>query len=205
MKKTLFIVMTIALVLILSGCASSYKPINPMALNFDTKQESENIEFKYSYNVLQQAGNKKYTKKEVLNNIKIVGVKITNKTDKEISVSDDLEFYAGEKVINLVAPEKYVKTLNQSVGAHFFYLLLTPLKLVSSGSNGKVSELPIGFALGPGLTLINAATAGSANKGLSEELTTNNILGKTIAAGEELHGLIAIRDIGFQPLSVKLK
>ena len=48
---------------ILCGCASSYKSINPSSRSLNTKLEDENFVFEYSYDILENAGNKRYSKK----------------------------------------------------------------------------------------------------------------------------------------------
>ncbi|MCD4818325.1 MAG: hypothetical protein K8S23_06505 [Candidatus Cloacimonetes bacterium] len=51
-------------IIMMWGCATSYKPINPESIYLNSKQKGENLDFDYSYDVLQKSGNKKYSKKE---------------------------------------------------------------------------------------------------------------------------------------------
>ena len=205
MKIKLKNVLLILSVVLFWGCATSYKPINP-SHNLSTRMEDEDVIFKYSYDVLQNAGNKKYSRKETNNHIKIIAVSIKNKTEKVIDVSENVDFYAGDKKVSILSPEEYSHSLKQSTISYLFYLLLTPLKLIIANGN-NVSDpdiIPIGYVLGPGITLLNVISSSSANKKFDEELIENNILGKTIEPGEILNGLIAIRGISYEPLSVKI-
>ena len=191
-------------VLMLLGCASAYKPINH-SQNLNTKLEDENLVFKYSYDVLRNAGNKKYSKKETNNHIKVIAVSIKNKTNKEILVSENIDFYAGNMKVSILSPNEYSHSLKQNTVSYLFYLLLTPLKLIIASTNNDPDVIPIGYVLGPGITLLNIISSSSANAKFDDELTKNNILGKIIEPGEVLNGLIAIRGIGYEPLSIQLR
>lgn len=203
MKIKVKSVLLILSVVLFWGCATSYKPINP-SNNLSTRIEDEDVIFKYSYDVLQNAGNKKYSKKETMNHIKLIAVSIKNKTEKVIVVSENVDFYAGNNKVSIISPEEYSHSLKQSTLSYLFYLLLTPLKLITVNQNNDANIIPIGYVLGPGITLLNMVSSSSANKKFDKELIENNILGKTIEPGDILNGLIAIRGIGYEPLSIKL-
>ena len=187
------------------GCASSYKPINPSNLNLQTKIEKEELSFSYQYDVLQRKGNKKYSKKEQRNNFKLIAVKIQNKTNKSISVSEDIGFYVNNQEVSLIDPIQITQNMSQSTASYLLYLLLTPLKLISANSDGSENVVSIGYGIGPGLSVLNMIKSSSANSAFKKELTANNIIGKLIPSGETLSGIIAIRDIGYEPISVKIK
>ena len=143
--KSLLLILSVVLYW---GCATSYKPINP-SHNLNTSVEDENVIFKYSYDVMQNAGNKKYSKKETNNHIKIIAVSIKNKTEKGIVVSENVDFYAGNKKVSILNPNEYSHSLKQSTLSYFFYLLLTPLKLfIASGNTDSDPDIiPIGYGL----------------------------------------------------------
>lgn len=187
------------------GCASSYKPINPSNLYLQTKIEDEDLSFSYEYDVLESMGNKRYSKKELRSNLKIIAVKIQNKTNKNISVSDDIGFYVNNIEVRLLEPDQITPSLSQNTVSYLLYLLLTPLKLITTESDGSTNVFPLGYGLGPGLTLLNIVRSSSSNAAFKKEITDNNIIGKSILSGETLSGIIAIRDIGYAPLSIKIK
>jgi hypothetical protein len=204
MKIKVWNLLIIGCLVIFCGCATSYKSINPSSRNLSTKLEDENFVFKYSYDILEEAGNKRYSKKETKNSIKLIAVSITNKTEDEIKVPENIDFYAGAYKVKLLEPNEYSHLLKQNTISYLLYLLLTPLQLRTGDPYNDPQIIPIGFVLGPGITLLNTLTSSSANSKIEKELIETNILGKIIQPGETLCGLICVRSIGYEPLSIKL-
>ena len=66
------------------------------------------------------------------------------------------------------------------------------------------NRIPIGLALGPGITIGNMAVAGTANKRFMEELKTYNLIGHQLQPGETAYGLIGVQDFTFNALSAKI-
>ncbi|WP_240905194.1 hypothetical protein [Flagellimonas oceani] len=154
---------------------------------------------------------KKYEKKEEKNGVKLVAVKITNNSDRDIMFGKDvaLEYENGNGVY-IMENEKVFKTLKQSPASYLWYLLLTPLNLYTSkpGPNGlpvETSSTPIGLVLGPGIAGGNMIVAGSANKKLKTELLEYNISGTVIKKGETKYGLIGIRTDTYDALKLKIQ
>jgi hypothetical protein len=46
--------------------------------------------------------------------------------------------------------------------------------------------------------------AGGANQNFLKELNTFNLINKTIKPGETVYGIIGIRDIGYNPINIKV-
>lgn len=57
MKKSKLNFLTFTLVILLSGCAATYKPINPPALNYNSHDTQDGIALAYKYDVLREKGN----------------------------------------------------------------------------------------------------------------------------------------------------
>ncbi|MEN8250083.1 MAG: hypothetical protein ABFS32_14215 [Bacteroidota bacterium] len=203
MKKTISRAMIITYALFMVGCASTYKPINPHYLNYNSVDEHDGIVMSYKYDVLREKGNNKYAKKEELKGVKLIAVKITNNTNSAITVGKDMLLFAGQNQIFPMEPTAIKNSIKQIVPAYLPYMLLSFLNLYVT-KNGSTETYPIGLALGPGITIGNMATAGSANTKLLAELNANNILDKDIQSGETISGIIGVRDIGFNPLTFKL-
>jgi hypothetical protein len=194
----------LAFIVLFGSCATTYKPVYPSRVNYTTNNLEGGIAFSYKYDVLRENGNKKYAKKEVSKGLKIVAVRISNFTDRTINVSNDLTFYLGNTPIIPVDPLLAKNTLRQIVPSYLPYLLLTLLRLdVTAGSS--FNSYPIGLVLGPGLTIGNMAVAASANKNFQTELNDQSLFNKDIPKGETVYGLIGIRDVGYSPISLKLK
>lgn len=84
------------------------------------------------------------------------------------------------------------------------YLLLTPTKLTTI-NNGEMNEYNIGYGLGPGLTLLNMAIAGSANSSFLYEMDTYDLYNLIIPDGETAYGLIGLSNYSFSPLTMEIK
>jgi len=190
-------------IIILSGCATAYHPINPPSLrNYDSHSSQDNIEFSYKYDVLRENGNRKYAKKEDLTDIKLIAIKITNNTDSIINLSKNISFYSNQDIIIPINPSVITHSIKQGVPGYLFYLLLSFVNLqVRNGYN--VSIYPIGLIIGPATTLINMLTASGANKKMSDELYKYNILNKDIKKGETVYGLIGFQNLGYKSISIK--
>jgi hypothetical protein len=204
MKRIFPLLIVISAIVFLSGCAASYKPINPPTVNYTAHDLQDGIGFSYKYDVLREKQNNKYAKKETAKGVKVVAIKVTNHTDKTIVINRDLDFYLGNNQTTPMEPLVVKTSLKQGVAGHLGYLLLTFLKLWVN-KNGEVTVYPIGYVLGPGLAIGNMAVAGTANNMFYTELNENNILFREIPAGQTVYGLIGIHDSGYNPLSVKLK
>lgn len=192
-------------VLILGSCASSYHSIQPRNLYYAGTTNYDGVDFAYQYDVLSQAGNRKYAKKEEKKGMQVVAVKLTNNTGRSLSFRDDISIYAGDVPANLIAPEIITQQVKQSVPIYSLYLLLSFVKFYTHDAYGQItSTTPIGLFIGPPIAAINMITAGSANNNFKTELVSNNLLNRTIADGETVYGLISIPKNGYRPLSLKV-
>ena len=132
---------------------SSYKMIQPKLINYVFSNENSNVELQYRYELLH----KKYIKKELKKGIKLVAIKITNNSNKDLIFGKDIVLtYENDSEIYLVENKQVYKLLKQSPLSYLWYLLLTPTNLFttetnSSGIEETTSSTPIGLLLGPGL------------------------------------------------------
>lgn len=208
MKKSISKLLILTSLIILSGCAASYRPINPPAINYNAHDLQDGIGFSYRYDVLREKGNRKYANKEHRKGVKLIAVKITNNTDSLIVVARDLTFYSGEYPVVPMEPMVIKETIKQIVPAYLPYLLFTFVNLTITKTTyygSDVSVIPIGLGLGPGITLANMAISGSSNQNMLRELYEYNVLNSMIPPGETIYGIIGVHDFGYSPMSVKLK
>ena len=77
-----------------SGCASSYQMINPPGLTYLSNSSDKSVSLDYKYNLLP----KKYAKKEVKNNIRLVAVKITNNSGRDLVFAKDIKLTYGKEI-----------------------------------------------------------------------------------------------------------
>ncbi len=186
----------------LTSCASGYKMIEPRTIKYVSTSETENVKLEYKYDLLD----KKYAKKEEKKGIKLVAIKITNNSDKDIMYGRDTKLtYENGSEIYEMENDKIYKTLKQSPASYLWYLLLTPLNLYTTGSRGQTSSTPIGLVVGPGLAGGNMIAAGSANKKFKTEMLEYNINGTLIKKGETKYGLIGIKSDSFDTLKLKIE
>ncbi len=186
----------------LTSCASGYKMIAPKTINYVSTNETEKVTLEYKYDVLD----KKYAKKELKRGVKLVSVKITNNSEKDIMFGRDAKLtYENGDEIFIMENDRVFKTLKQSSASYLFYLLLTPLNFETTSSSGNTSSTPIGLAIGPGLAGGNMIAAGSANNKFKTELLEYNINGTLIKKGETAYGLIGIKSDSFDSLKLKIE
>jgi len=209
MRKMIKISSLLVFAMLLNSCASGYKKINPETINYASKSIESNILLEYKYDLLE----KKYKKKETANNIKLIAVKITNNTKKEIVLGRDFKLsYENGNEVSLIETEKLFITIKQSPASYLWYLLLTPLQFYSgttTTSNGYYTEtkpantFPIGLIVGPGLAGGNMIAASSANKNFKNELMQFDLNGKTIKKGETVYGLIGSNSNSYDSIKIK--
>lgn len=190
-----------------TSCASGYKMIEPETINYISTNESDNVKLEYKYDLLH----KKYAKKEEKKGVKLVAVKITNNSGKDVMFGRDAKLtYENGTEVYVMENEKAFKTLKQSPASYLWYLLLTPVNLYTTDTNSngfqeETSSTPIGLILGPGLAGGNMIAASSANKKFKEELLEYNVNGTIIKNGETKYGLIGIEADSFDALKLKIK
>lgn len=201
--KSLILVVSIS---ILTGCASTYKIITPNSLDYISKNVNKEVLLEYKYELLS----KKYKKKEESKGVRLVAVKITNNSNKDLVFGKDVKLiYDDGSAPYIMEIETIFSTLKQSPSSYLWYLLLTPLKLTQieyeTDIGRTVNDTPIGFALGPVAALANMTIASSANNKFKTNLLAYNINGNTIKSGETMYGLIGIRSDDYNSIKVKVE
>ena len=93
-----------------TSCASGYKMIEPETINYISTNESDNVKLEYKYDLLH----KKYAKKEEKKGVKLVAVKITNNSGKDVMFGRDAKLtYENGTEVYVMENEKAFKTLKQ--------------------------------------------------------------------------------------------
>jgi hypothetical protein len=190
----------------MNSCASSYKMINPNNLNYNSTDLDNGVSLSYKYDLLKK---KKYSKKETKRGVKLVAIKITNNSDKDLVFGQDISLtYENGNGINIMDSDKVFKSLKQGTLGYLLYLLLTPAQLTKTETTNGIttteSLFPIGLILGPGLAGGNMLAASSANTKFKNELLNNDLNGMTIKKGETKSGLIGIRTDNYDVIKIKV-
>lgn len=205
MIKFLKISVLLLSVLFLNSCASGYKKIQPKTINFASRSENNSVVLEYKYDLLD----KKYKKKELINGLKVIAVKVTNNSANDLVFGKDIRLtYENGNELNVLETNVVYKTIKQSPASYLWYLLLSPMQFqtMTTNSNGQQqtsSSTPIGLVIGPGLAGGNMIAASSANKNFQSDLTENDIIGKVIKKGETVYGIIGIRSNNYDSIKVK--
>lgn len=185
----------------LTSCATSYKIIEPETINYVSSNENNGVKLEYKYDLL----NKKNTNKEVNKGVKLVAIKLTNNSNQDLMFGREIKLtYENGNEIFIMENDKVFRTLKQKPAFHLFYLLATPVNYYFKNSNGTVSSIPIGYALGPLLAGVNLVKASLANKKFKKEMMESNMNGELIKKGETKYGLIGIKTDTFDSLKLKI-
>jgi hypothetical protein len=192
----------LVLILTASGCASVYKPIDPPRMEYITEKSTSDIDFWYRYEALAYRGNNKYVKREKKYGYNVIAVKVVNKTNQPINFARDLELSTARGPIYPAENETTAKTIKQGVAIYLLYGLLTYSE--SKCTNGDCETTTI-IPFGLGIAAGNMIVASTANTSIKKEFNDYSLYTKTIAPGETAYGIVCLRDIGYQPLSLKLK
>ncbi|MCM4159805.1 hypothetical protein FHG64_15765 [Antarcticibacterium flavum] len=195
-----------SIVILMTSCATRYKAIEPEQLMYNSINMEGDVSLEYKYDVLR----KKYSKKEQKKDVRLVAVKITNRSNRDMIFGDDLRLtYANDNAISLMERDKIFSSLKQKPATHLFYLLLTPLTFSTTTTNSQgitqtSSAFPAGLIVGPGLAGANLITASSANKKFKEDLLVYDMRGKTIPAGKTVYGLVGVKAGNYDALKINV-
>tara|TARA_B110001454_G_scaffold218908_1_gene248519 strand:- start:3161 stop:3781 length:621 start_codon:yes stop_codon:yes gene_type:complete len=200
------IILLISFIVAFTSCASSYKTINPSNIDYRSKSTDKSVELEYKYELLS----KKYNKKELKKGIRLVAVKITNNSNRDLIFGKDIKLvYDDGTSPYIMENEKVYSSLKQSTASYLFYLLLAPVRIYhNTTQNGyqtvSNSSFPVGLFLGPALAGGNMTVSSSANSKFEKDLLIYNINGKTVKAGESISGLIGVRSDDYISMNIKV-
>jgi hypothetical protein len=164
-----------------------------------SSDKSVNVDYKY--NLLTG----RYAKRETKGNIRLIAVKIANNSGRDLHFGKDIKLtYANGSDVILVDNAQIFDATKQHPAIYLLYMLLTPAKFTTTSNTTQTSSVPIGYALGPGITAGNMIVASSANGKYKEELLKYDIAGAVIKNGTTVYGLIGISSTSFEGIKVKV-
>lgn len=198
MKRTLLAAVLGALCF---GCASTYKPIFPDDVSFSATTQDGGLKMQYKYDVLADAGNRKYAKKEDRRRVRIVAVNVQNNTGRAITLGRDAELYSGKMQLFPLTGPDVKQELRQVKGLYMIWSIVWVVLSKCDDGDCSTIPLPVGLVIG----LANMGTAGKANNDLLYDFNRHNITDKTIPPGESVTGLIAVRGFSGQEIRLRLK
>jgi hypothetical protein len=189
---------------ILASCARSFHTLNPTMYYFDnTKPLTEEINVSYLYDIQNISRNKPYARKERKKYIKLVALKIDNNSDKELILTRDnfaIKTSSGRD-IEIISNEQYNKAIRQYSGTYALFYGLSGFGYEWGEVNGEeYSTLSYNFLpliIGVG----NAFFAEASNNNQKQNMNNLQIYGKSLKPHSSMHGLIAIKDMGYPELN----
>lgn len=202
MRTLLSKLILLSVLILLSGCAAYYKPINPPGLEYTTHDIQDGVSLSYKYDVLRETGNRKYANKEQMSDVKVIAVRLTNNSDTVLNVGKDLFFYAKGNQLYLMEPYEIKTYLKQHAAGYIAYITIPIANLALTDGYTK-GAFPITALFGSVLAIANTALAGSSNKEFMNELSKYSMLNRCILPGETVYGLIGVYDSFYIPISVK--
>jgi len=205
MNKILLILLC---TLLLSGCASFYRPIHPEQVSYTKSSIDSDVEFQHKFNVLKTRGNRKYARKARKRNIKIVAVKITNGSEKNIDFSSDVQLYMGEREIYPIDLYQVSSKLKQKIWWYLFYGLISWNPSAASANtspSGTTTTTGPSIPIGLGIAGGNMLVAFKANKDFESELKKYNLINTVIQPGETKIGIIAFEGISQRDIQIQIK
>jgi hypothetical protein len=103
--------------------------IEPKSINYLSTNETDNVKLEYKYDLLD----KKYAKKEVNKGIKLVSIKLTNNSGRDLMFGKDVKLtHENDTEVYVMENERVFTTLKQSPASYLWYLLLSPVNLYTT-------------------------------------------------------------------------
>jgi len=175
--------------------------IAPKSINYISTNETNKVKLEYKCDLLGE----KYAKKELKKGVKLVAIKITNNSEKDLMFGRDAKLtYENGTEIFVMENEGVFTSLKQSTASYLWYLLLTPMNLYKSENGQQTSSTPLGLVAAPSLASLNMITVDTANQKFKTEMLEYNINGTLIKIGETKYGLIGIKADSFDSLKLKI-
>ena len=170
-----------------SGCASGYRLIEPARMDFNHATDTLNLSegqmlVGWKYNVLKEAGNKKYARNEKHFEVSLLAMSITNWSPDTLFFPGNFTIWTGD---DLVIP-LYVDEAQDALRQTFVE------ENAEIGSGDFFADLTY--------FLFNASIQGKANKRFQKELSEYYLLDSYVPPGGAVAGLIALPVLKGTPL-----
>lgn len=196
--------MSLFLTLLMSaGCASLYRPVNPISFPYTNAQDTDSLKISYLFDVQKITQNKRYAAKETKHGMKAVAIKIENLSQTPVQITQESLIISSQGArVSILSPEEYAKKVKQRVGAHLLHALYGPWALSwSEDAKGETDVdfiyIPVGAIIGIG----NAIRADKANKTNAMTLQMHAIWGKEVGPHQTLYGLVPVKTTGSDTLN----
>lgn len=193
MKDCSYLIPALLATLLGAGCAAHYHYIEPANVRFEETAATlagDQIEVAYRYDVLREAGNRRYARKERQSGIALLALRIQNHGPDTLFLPDDFLVTTGPETLYLLPLEEAAETLSQTTAEE-------------AGSGAVEVEVPSGLAVTR--DIFNAFTQVKANIRLAKEMEEHYLLPGALPPGCTVTGLLALPVASGAPLKFSVK
>lgn len=162
------------------SCAVSYKPLCPEEFVYYNKLVSDSIEVGYNTKILNSSDNIYAQRKAKKKNVNFIGLRVENKSDKTINLSEDFVFLATDSIIIPLSVDESYNYLKQKPAIYYLSLLSVSLSVGSGGAGAVVFINPLSLVY----AVPNSIIAGIANKNMKEEFYSYDYYKTVVLPGE---------------------
>jgi hypothetical protein len=189
-----------SILLLISGCASSYKQINLQLHNFSKPTIIiDSVYAGYLTNLHGISDNGWYAKKERNHRMIALGVKIENRSDVSFVMEREyVNVYAGNERKVILNTDQYIKKIHQRPFMHLLHFLYPPP--LSDGTGGVII-LPVGAVVGS----INFVKAQRANRAHAAQIEKIQVWDKMVPAHGTLYGVILVRGTKYEDYAIRFE
>jgi hypothetical protein len=182
----------LTLIAVLTGCASSYKPVAFDSLDYTGMQSAGALDIAYRYEA--QPGY--YGEKARKRGYDVIAVRVTNTLDEPVTLNaSTLRIQAAGAPVSPLPPEVVADNIEQPVWSYLLWNLAN--LTIYDGEGEFVAFIPVGL----GISIINMVRSSSANSRVEETFEEQALMGRTIAPGATVDGLLFLSTTGFAPLT----
>ncbi len=182
-RKNIFILLSFCSCILLPECKSSYYNVNPEGVNYVVHYINDGISFSYQDDILVRNENQKRVIIDNTNTTNVLAVRITNHTNNDLNILNDVSFYLGQNKVTPIKPDVLKSKLPKDV-----------IKLLQSTKRDSLTRKRES-------SLINYFRLGKND----ETPTTKNLeIDQFIKTGETAFLILGFENPGYYPLSVKL-
>lgn len=172
---------------LMSSCASNYHFINPPSVEMKTSatiSPPASCQIHYRYQVLKEAGNKKYAKKERQSGVSLLAVRIENTGLDTLFFPEHFQVHTDKDTVQILSLAKTGEALRQTTAE-------------DSGNGSVEVDAPAMMAV---RDVFNATTQAKANLRFVQELRGNYLASVKIIPGEKRIGLLGLEVPAGTPL-----
>lgn len=185
----------LALALLSFGCATNYNNVPLNSMGYTATNTEDSVAVSCILNPLLMSGNFRYYKYVTRHNMSILAVKVKNNTNQPIQIdAGNLAIKDGIEDMPIVDLPTISKSIHQPGVLYLLWgLLWFTISKSETDSEGNITQssyipIPIGLIIGLG----NMATSFNSDKKFREQMTKENLIGKTVKPNEEINGFVGV-------------